>query len=317
MRAGGRARCHPDPPDEGNAPDGHSGPRERARRIARPPARAALVTATAVGAVLTLTPASGAASDIATGFARAVRHRPPPRSTASRSPARRRSGPCSPHPRAGWAAISARRAGRQSGTASGDHRRALRHQRLGHHRLRPRLRPRLDAVRACGRSPRSTSTRPGTPRPTRTTTSPSCGSATRSSPRSKTKPERTSSSPARPPSAQLVQAIGYPNGTQQAVTCQNPAPREPMRDQLEFDCGGYPDGTSGGPFLSDVDPSHRAGPADRRHRRVRAGRQHAPGLVLGRARQPTPPPCTRRPWQAARGHWNLRCTADGKSASRG
>jgi hypothetical protein len=28
-----------------------------------------------------------------------------------------------------------------------------------------------------------------------------------------------------------------------------------MRDQLEFDCGGYPNGTSGGPFLSQVDPS--------------------------------------------------------------
>jgi hypothetical protein len=34
----------------------------------------ALVTALAVGAVVTLTPANGAASDIATGFVRAVRH---------------------------------------------------------------------------------------------------------------------------------------------------------------------------------------------------------------------------------------------------
>ena len=25
-----------------------------------------------------------------------------------------------------------------------------------------------------------------------------------------------------------------------------------MADQLEFDCGGYTDGTSGGPFLADV-----------------------------------------------------------------
>jgi hypothetical protein len=26
-----------------------------------------------------------------------------------------------------------------------------------------------------------------------------------------------------------------------------------MPDQLEFDCGGYTDGTSGGPFLANVD----------------------------------------------------------------
>jgi hypothetical protein len=26
-----------------------------------------------------------------------------------------------------------------------------------------------------------------------------------------------------------------------------------MADQLEFDCGGYTDGTSGGPFLAGVD----------------------------------------------------------------
>lgn len=53
---------------------------------------------------------------------------------------------------------------------------------------------------------------------------------------------------------QLVQVIGYPNGASQPVTCQNWL-REPMTDQLEFDCGGYPDGTSGGPFLSEVNPS--------------------------------------------------------------
>jgi hypothetical protein len=28
-----------------------------------------------------------------------------------------------------------------------------------------------------------------------------------------------------------------------------------MTNQLEFDCDGYTDGTSGGPFLSDVDPA--------------------------------------------------------------
>jgi V8-like Glu-specific endopeptidase len=54
-----------------------------------------------------------------------------------------------------------------------------------------------------------------------------------------------------PASQQQVQVIGYPNGTNQPVTCENWL-TEPMADQLEFDCGGYPDGTSGGPFLSEV-----------------------------------------------------------------
>jgi V8-like Glu-specific endopeptidase len=55
-----------------------------------------------------------------------------------------------------------------------------------------------------------------------------------------------------PASRELVQVIGYPNTTNQPVTCQNRL-REPMTNQLEFDCDGYTDGTSGGPFLSDVD----------------------------------------------------------------
>jgi V8-like Glu-specific endopeptidase len=55
-----------------------------------------------------------------------------------------------------------------------------------------------------------------------------------------------------PVSRQLVQVIGYPNTTDQPVTCQNRL-RRPMQGQLEFDCGGYTNGTSGGPFLSDVD----------------------------------------------------------------
>ena len=55
-----------------------------------------------------------------------------------------------------------------------------------------------------------------------------------------------------PPSRAPVQVIGYPNTTNQPVTCQNWL-REPMAGQLEFDCGGYTNGTSGGPFLSEVD----------------------------------------------------------------
>jgi V8-like Glu-specific endopeptidase len=51
---------------------------------------------------------------------------------------------------------------------------------------------------------------------------------------------------------QLVQVIGYPDSSNQPITCQNWL-KEPMTDQLEFDCGSYTDGTSGGPFLADVD----------------------------------------------------------------
>jgi V8-like Glu-specific endopeptidase len=55
-----------------------------------------------------------------------------------------------------------------------------------------------------------------------------------------------------PAARQLVQVIGYPDTTNQPIICQNWL-KEPMADQLEFDCGAYTDGTSGGPFLADVD----------------------------------------------------------------
>lgn len=54
-----------------------------------------------------------------------------------------------------------------------------------------------------------------------------------------------------PAARQMVEALGYPDSSNQPVTCQNWL-REPMAGQLEFDCGGYTDGTSGGPFLSEV-----------------------------------------------------------------
>jgi V8-like Glu-specific endopeptidase len=52
---------------------------------------------------------------------------------------------------------------------------------------------------------------------------------------------------------QMVEVIGYPDGSNKAIACENWT-SQPMPDQLEFDCGGYTDGTSGGPFLSDVNP---------------------------------------------------------------
>jgi V8-like Glu-specific endopeptidase len=53
------------------------------------------------------------------------------------------------------------------------------------------------------------------------------------------------------PARALVKVIGYPSGTDEPVGCVNWT-RELRSTQREFDCGGYPDGTSGGPFLTDV-----------------------------------------------------------------
>lgn len=54
------------------------------------------------------------------------------------------------------------------------------------------------------------------------------------------------------PAGKQVQVIGYPNTADQPITCRAPA-RPFGTSQMEFDCDGYTDGTSGGPFLADVD----------------------------------------------------------------
>jgi V8-like Glu-specific endopeptidase len=53
---------------------------------------------------------------------------------------------------------------------------------------------------------------------------------------------------------QQVQVIGYPDATSRPITCANPARAFTQHGlhQLVFDCPGYTDGTSGGPFLMDV-----------------------------------------------------------------
>jgi V8-like Glu-specific endopeptidase len=51
----------------------------------------------------------------------------------------------------------------------------------------------------------------------------------------------------------LARVVGYPSGTEQPITCTNYT-RRLSSTQLEFDCAGFPGGTSGGPFLTDVDP---------------------------------------------------------------
>ena len=60
------------------------------------------------------------------------------------------------------------------------------------------------------------------------------------------------------PARQLVEVIGYPDSSDEAIACRNWT-TEPLPDQLEFDCGGYSDGTSGGPFLASVNPLNGQG----------------------------------------------------------
>jgi hypothetical protein len=48
-----------------------------------------------------------------------------------------------------------------------------------------------------------------------------------------------------------VDVIGYPDGTDRPISCQNESKPLGARE-MEFDCGGYTDGTSGGPFLGRV-----------------------------------------------------------------
>jgi V8-like Glu-specific endopeptidase len=56
------------------------------------------------------------------------------------------------------------------------------------------------------------------------------------------------------PVGRMVSVIGYPQTSEVPILCENPA-REFSPDQLEFDCGGYTDGTSGSPLLEDVSPA--------------------------------------------------------------
>jgi len=51
-----------------------------------------------------------------------------------------------------------------------------------------------------------------------------------------------------------VNMISCPDGTARRISCQNESKPLGARE-MEFDCGGYTDGTSGGPFLGRVDPS--------------------------------------------------------------
>jgi len=58
--------------------------------------------------------------------------------------------------------------------------------------------------------------------------------------------------------AQLAQVIGYPDRRERPITCTARTRAFGPR-QMEFDCGGYTDGTSGGPFLANVHPASGEG----------------------------------------------------------
>ena len=53
---------------------------------------------------------------------------------------------------------------------------------------------------------------------------------------------------------QAVQVIGYPQVKDSPITCRATT-RAFGSEQLQFDCGGYTNGTSGGPFLAQVSPA--------------------------------------------------------------
>jgi V8-like Glu-specific endopeptidase len=53
---------------------------------------------------------------------------------------------------------------------------------------------------------------------------------------------------------QRVQVIGYPDGTNEPISCAGRARNFGHAREMVFDCAGYTDGTSGGPFLAHVDP---------------------------------------------------------------
>ena len=216
-------------------------------------AKAALVTALAVGAVVTLTPANGAASDIATGFVRAVRHMAAPS-------------------RAGQAFAGTPAVGALFTTSAG---------KLGQHSARrawSTARPATWLITAAHCVTGTSGTvdfvpgydRGAEPYGVWTVTKVYVDQAWKSSssddddfaflrvskPGSSVPVENVTGAErlatGTPAGRQLVQVIGYPNATNQPVTCQNRL-RQPMAGQLEFDCDGYTNGTSGGPFLSDVD----------------------------------------------------------------
>ena len=251
MRAGRLTGRHPAVRgDEEPRPGDDRGPRKRAHWFSRRPAAAALITALTVGVVITVSPAAGAAGDFASSFARAVRNLV---STSQNGQAF-----------AGTPAVGA------LFTMSGG--------KLGRHFCTASVinSPHGDLVITAAHCMSGTSgvvfvpgyDRGATPYGVWTVTKVYVDHSWQASAdpdddvaflqvdqpgsivpiEDVTGAEQVATGT---PTRQLVEVIGYPDSGNEPIVCQNWT-REPMSDQLEFDCGGYTDGTSGGPFLADV-----------------------------------------------------------------
>ncbi len=237
---------------EESRPGDYTGPRTRARWFLRTPVAAAIVTALTVGVVVTVTPAEGAAGDIASSFARAVRHLV---STSQNG-----------QDFAGTPAVGALftmskgKLGRHFCTASvigsphGDLVITAAHCATGTSGIV--FVPGYDR----GAAPYGiwTVTKIYVDRSWTSSSNPDDDVAfLRVSQAGSTVPiEDVTGAEALKtgtPARQLVEVIGYPDSGSQPIVCRNWT-REPMSEQLEFDCGGYTDGTSGGPFLANVNP---------------------------------------------------------------
>lgn len=249
MRAARQARLRG---GEESRPGDDNGPRKRARRFPRTPAAVAIVTVLTVGVVAAVTPAEGAAGDIASSFARAVRHLV---STSQNG-----------QDFAGTPAVGALftmskgKLGRHFCTASvigsphGDLVITAAHCMTGTSGVV--FVPGYDR----GAAPYGiwTVTKIYVDRSWTSSSNPDDDVAfLRVSQAGSTVPiEDVTGAEALKtgtPARQLVEVIGYPDSGSQPIVCRNWT-REPMSEQLEFDCGGYTDGTSGGPFLANVNP---------------------------------------------------------------
>lgn len=249
MRAARQARLRG---GEESRPGDDNGPRKRARRFPRTPAAVAIVIVLTVGVVAAVTPAEGAAGDIASSFARAVRHLV---STSQNG-----------QDFAGTPAVGALftmskgKLGRHFCTASvigsphGDLVITAAHCVTGTSGIV--FEPGYDR----GAAPYGiwTVTKIYVDRSWTSSSNPDDDVAfLRVSQAGSNVPiEDVTGAEALKtgtPARQLVEVIGYPDSGSQPIVCRNWT-REPMSEQLEFDCGGYTDGTSGGPFLAEVNP---------------------------------------------------------------
>jgi V8-like Glu-specific endopeptidase len=238
---------------EEQQPAADSGPRKRARWFSRPPARAALITALTVGIVVTVNPAEGAAGDIASSVVRVVRHLISPSQNGQAYVGTPAVGALftTSHGRLGQhfctASVVNSPAGDLlvtaahcvAGGAQGDVFVPGYHNGVIPYGVWTVTKVYTDHAWATSSDPDDdiaflSVSHPGSATPIEDVTG-ADQLATGTSAR------------------QLVEVIGYPDGTSEPVACRSWT-TEPMPDQLEFDCGGYPDGTSGGPFLAGVNP---------------------------------------------------------------